>query len=61
MHKPKQYKCKECNKSFGMRYLLERHGKIHMGVKSFRCNVCRKRFVRQDCLTKHKKSVHKLN
>ena len=37
--KPKSHECKKCKKVFSKVSLLNRHMKLHLGIKPFQCNV----------------------
>ena len=37
--KPKSHECKKCKKIFSKVSLLNRHMKLHLGIKPFQCNV----------------------
>ena len=38
--KPKVHACNKCEKSFSKVSLLNRHMKLHQGIKPYQCNVC---------------------
>lgn len=43
--KEKNYKCKECDKSFSTSSGLRTHERRHTGVKDFQCSLCDMSFV----------------
>ncbi|KAJ6636661.1 Zinc finger protein [Pseudolycoriella hygida] len=43
----------ECGKSFMRLEHLQRHERVHDGLKLYKCNVCDKNFSRSDHLKKH--------
>ncbi|ORX78483.1 hypothetical protein BCR32DRAFT_188459, partial [Anaeromyces robustus] len=45
--------CKICNKVFNRKYDLQRHNKIHLGIKPYKCINCNKTFTRSDYLKRH--------
>lgn len=52
----KPYVCVQCNKNFGRRADLKKHGVCHIGIRPFRCNICNKSFSRKTNVTKHMKT-----
>lgn len=50
-----KYRCVQCNRRFVSSYNLNRHLKVHAGVKPFRCPeaVCGKEFTYEDHLKRH--------
>ncbi|XP_077546210.1 uncharacterized protein LOC144158902 isoform X1 [Haemaphysalis longicornis] len=54
----KPYTCDVCKKGFFRKGNLTLHKKMHCDEKVFACEVCHKRFVSQNCVDKHKTSVH---
>lgn len=51
------YYCTRCNKHFGRRADLRKHGVSHTGIRPFSCPVCGKAFSRKTNVTNHMK-VH---
>jgi len=48
-----QHECPKCSKAFSKVSLLNRHMKVHSGVKPFGCTVCGVRFLQKYNLNKH--------
>ena len=44
-HKKKLHECEVCGKAFTVKGQLNRHLKIHSGIKPFKCDFCNKKFV----------------
>ena len=38
-HKTKSHECNKCHKTFSKVSLLNRHMKLHSGIKPYQCNV----------------------
>merc|ERR1712072_1643861 len=51
--KPKVHGCNKCEKSFSKVSLLNRHMKLHQGIKPYQCNICGWRFLQSYNLKKH--------
>lgn len=51
------YWCTRCNKHFGRRADLRKHGVSHTGIRPFSCPICGKAFSRKTNVTNHMK-VH---
>ena len=51
--KPKRLKCSICSKTFCDKATLQRHKRIHTGVKCHPCTICGKLFSRADHLKMH--------
>jgi len=47
------HRCARCGKSFSRLSLLNRHMKLHSGIKPFACTVCGWRFLQRYNLKKH--------
>ena len=45
--------CDVCHKTFARSTQLNRHRKIHLGIKNHKCTFCPKTFLRSDNLRKH--------
>lgn len=45
--------CNVCHKTFSRSAQLNRHRKIHLGIKNHKCTFCPKTFLRSDNLRKH--------
>lgn len=50
-----KFKCETCNKVFGSKYDLTRHGKVHSKVKEFKCQTCNAKFTTQSNRNRHGK------
>ena len=53
----KEFKCKFCFKTFSMKYYLERHEKVHTGLKPYKCNTCNYSSERKSNVRKHE-NIH---
>lgn len=54
-------KCTECGKVYRHKISLKRHMKVHKDAPdSFDCDLCNKKFTRNDSLFKHRERVHHL-
>lgn len=51
------YYCAQCNKNFGRRADLRKHGVSHTNIRPFSCPICAKTFSRKTNVTNHMK-VH---
>lgn len=58
--KTKVYQCPQCDKFFYENYRLQKHLRIHTGIKPFKCRHCQYRSTRKDNVRLHLKKVHKL-
>ncbi|XP_012280804.1 zinc finger protein 567 isoform X2 [Orussus abietinus] len=52
----RKYECHICAKNFRCQAHLNRHKRIHTGLRPFVCNICRMSFNQREILTKHKES-----
>ncbi|KAL5398517.1 hypothetical protein PMIN02_001384 [Paraphaeosphaeria minitans] len=56
--KEKRFHCGHCGRSFARLEHLQRHERIHSGVKPFRCGACNYSFTRSDLLVRHERLTH---
>ncbi|XP_036162503.1 zinc finger protein 773-like [Myotis myotis] len=49
----RQYKCSECGKSCGQKYLLLEHRRLHTGEKPYQCSECGRSFSHKSNLFVH--------
>ncbi|CEP16901.1 hypothetical protein [Parasitella parasitica] len=47
------HKCLYCARAFSRRHDLERHVRVHTGVKPYHCPCCQKAFTRSDARGRH--------
>lgn len=47
------HKCLYCTRAFSRRHDLERHLRVHTGVKPYHCPCCQKSFARSDARGRH--------
>ncbi|KAG2198137.1 hypothetical protein INT47_001535 [Mucor saturninus] len=47
------YACSYCSRAFTRRHDLQRHTRIHTGVKPYGCPCCQKSFSRSDARRRH--------
>ena len=52
--------CKFCVKRFPTRQRLERHERIHTGVRPYSCHVCGKAFTQKEHCNYHIVTIHKV-
>ncbi len=52
--------CHLCRKRFLKPQHLEAHVKIHVGAKSYACDLCDKRYTSVHMLKSHKVNVHNI-
>lgn len=56
--KEKRFQCQHCQRMFARLEHLQRHERIHSGVKPFRCSECNYSFTRSDLLVRHERLTH---
>lgn len=49
----KPHECLYCTRAFSRRHDLERHVRVHTGVKPYHCPCCQKSFARSDARGRH--------
>ncbi|KAI7870196.1 hypothetical protein BDF14DRAFT_1708089, partial [Spinellus fusiger] len=47
------YQCTDCYRAFSRKHDLQRHTRVHTGIKPYLCIGCRKAFARTDALKRH--------
>lgn len=47
------FQCAFCSRGFSRRHDLERHTRVHTGVKPYQCPSCQKSFTRSDARGRH--------
>ncbi|KAF2683191.1 hypothetical protein K458DRAFT_305681 [Lentithecium fluviatile CBS 122367] len=57
--KEKRFQCTACSRMFARLEHLQRHERIHSGVKPFSCSECNYSFTRSDLLVRHERLTHK--
>ena len=61
----KPFSCSHCNKSFGKRWNLKIHERIHNKQQNMdtmkRCKFCDKKFHEPSSLKKHIKNIHSIS
>ena len=55
---PSIHRCSHCGRIFSSKALLQRHYKVHTGLKDFVCQICNLAFNRKDNLKRHVIGVH---
>lgn len=48
-----EYKCDTCDEVFGMRSLLNKHARIHVGQRPFICEHCSRSFAKKSAYLAH--------
>ncbi|KAF2276594.1 uncharacterized protein EI97DRAFT_45128 [Westerdykella ornata] len=54
----KRFQCQHCRRMFARLEHLQRHERIHSGIKPFRCQKCNYSFTRSDLLVRHERLTH---
>ncbi|PAA52516.1 hypothetical protein BOX15_Mlig029039g2 [Macrostomum lignano] len=54
----KVFKCAYCGKSFNRKFCLERHERLHTGVRPYACQICGERYIRLEDQKRHMRSAH---
>ncbi|XP_006824171.1 uncharacterized protein LOC102800530 [Saccoglossus kowalevskii] len=54
----KIYSCLQCGKEYSSRNNLKRHKLTHLGMKPYRCNICKRTFQRRDYAIWHQQKYH---
>ncbi len=54
----RHYNCRYCGKTFNRKFCLERHERLHTGVKPYACSCCGERFIRLEDKKRHVRTVH---
>ncbi|KAI8982332.1 hypothetical protein BDF20DRAFT_808204, partial [Mycotypha africana] len=49
----RSYVCSICSFAFVRKHDLQRHSRVHTGVKPYSCPSCQKAFARTDALKRH--------
>ncbi|KAH4187115.1 hypothetical protein HBH98_003530 [Parastagonospora nodorum] len=57
--KKKRFRCEHCSRLFARLEHLQRHERIHSGVKPFSCAECNYSFTRSDLLVRHERLTHR--
>ncbi|USP78953.1 hypothetical protein yc1106_06227 [Curvularia clavata] len=57
--KEKRFQCPHCQRAFARLEHLQRHERIHSGVKPFSCSECNYSFTRSDLLVRHERLTHR--
>ncbi|KAF2201196.1 hypothetical protein GQ43DRAFT_372076 [Delitschia confertaspora ATCC 74209] len=57
--KEKRFQCQHCQRLFARLEHLQRHERIHSGVKPFSCAECNYSFTRSDLLVRHERLTHR--
>ncbi|XP_050359647.1 zinc finger protein 75A-like [Nymphalis io] len=58
-HFPPRYACEHCDYSSAIKYDLEKHLRIHLGVKKYKCSSCAARFHTTSNLRAHERRAHR--
>lgn len=54
----KNWRCFECNKEFTKKNDLQRHLRIHTGLRPFVCTICDLKFTQKSTLNRHISAIH---
>ncbi|KAF2186218.1 hypothetical protein K469DRAFT_573738 [Zopfia rhizophila CBS 207.26] len=57
--KEKRFQCQHCQRLFARLEHLQRHERIHSGIKPFSCAECNYSFTRSDLLVRHERLTHR--
>lgn len=55
--KPFQCKWPGCGKGFARQHDCKRHEQLHLNIRPYPCEGCKKNFARMDALNRHCKSI----
>ena len=58
-HNKNRFSCDQCRKTFGHAGNLQRHKKLHSGIKPYKCDFCDLSFTQMAHLKNHQQRRHK--